>query len=244
MNDLVLYFNSLTLIIPGFSNRRTMTMMNARYHTKKFQGTCKMGCPSLIQVRGIKVFNEYKIGQSSCPTANSLKMAKKKVLDQLKEDSTACKHCSKNDMTDDDNFLFVHQDVWQQRLLARYGSDLVLLDATYKTTKYALRLFFLCVHTNVGYKVVVEFICEYKDAESIAEALGIIRCWNLSWNPSFFMVDYSLAEINAIEKEFPNVSAFICDFHLKQSSVERPILGHHTFSSVHYCTFFGHSHIN
>ncbi|CAH3020845.1 unnamed protein product, partial [Porites evermanni] len=45
-----------------------------------------------------------------------------------------------------EKFLFVHQEVWQQRLLRRYGSELVLLDATYKTTKYALPLFFLCVH--------------------------------------------------------------------------------------------------
>ena len=78
-------------------------------------------------------------------------------------------------------FLFVHQGVWQQRLLTckRYGSELVLLDATYKTTKYALPLFFLCVHTNVGYKVVAEFICENEDAESIAEALHIIKGWNV-----------------------------------------------------------------
>lgn len=45
-----------------------------------------MGCPSEMQLRGIKVFHEYKIDQSSCGTVNSLKMAKKKVLNQLKED--------------------------------------------------------------------------------------------------------------------------------------------------------------
>ena len=80
-----------------------------------------------------------------------------------------------------EKFLFVHQEVWQQRLLGRYGSELVLLDATYKTTKYALPLFFLCVHTNVGYKVVAEFICENEDAESIAEALHVIQGWNTEW---------------------------------------------------------------
>ena len=36
------------------------------------------------------------------------------------------------------NFLFVHQETWQQRLLRRYGDELVLMDATYKTTKYAI----------------------------------------------------------------------------------------------------------
>ena len=114
------------------------------------------------------------------------------------------KNASASKGTLNEKFLFVHQEVWQQRLLRRYGSDLVLLDATYKTTKYALPLFFVCVHTNVGYKVVAEFICENEDAESISEALAIIKGWNIGWSPSYFMVDYSLAEINAIEKEFPD----------------------------------------
>ncbi|XP_028414338.1 uncharacterized protein LOC114537497 [Dendronephthya gigantea] len=70
------------------------------------------------------------------------------------------------------NFLFVHQEEWQRKLLLKYGSDLALLDATYKTTKYAMPLFFLCVHTNVGYKVVAEFMCQHEDEVSISEALG------------------------------------------------------------------------
>ena len=64
------------------------------------------------------------------------------------------------------------------RLLEKKNSwwpEINLLDATYKTTKYALPLFFLCVHTNVGYKVVSEFICENEDADSIAEALSVIK---------------------------------------------------------------------
>ena len=45
------------------------------------------------------------------------------------------------------SLLFVHQSVWQRQLLAKYGNNLCLLDATYKTTKYALPLFFLAVKT-------------------------------------------------------------------------------------------------
>lgn len=29
-------------------------------------------------------------------------------------------------------FMFIHQADWQQRLLLRYGSELVLIDATFK----------------------------------------------------------------------------------------------------------------
>ena len=91
------------------------------------------------------------------------------------------------------------------------------MDATYKTTKYALPLFFICLHTNVGYKVVAEFICQNEDSKSIAEALAVIRGWNTWWSPLYFMVDFSTAEIKAIEQQFPDVAVYICDFHRIQA---------------------------
>ena len=39
-----------------------------------------------------------------------------------------------------ERLLFVHQEPWQQRMLERCGSQLVLMDATYKTTMYAIPL--------------------------------------------------------------------------------------------------------
>ena len=50
--------------------------------------------------------------------------------------------------------LYVHQEQWQQRLMVKYGNEISLLDATYKTTNYALPFFFVCVKTNNGYAVV------------------------------------------------------------------------------------------
>ena len=58
--------------------------------------------------------------------------------------------------------------------LCRYP-NLVLMDATYKTCKLALPLFFLVVRTNVGYSVVAEFIIQHEDTMSITEALKILR---------------------------------------------------------------------
>ena len=63
----------------------------------------------------------------------------------------------------------------------QYGNT--MLDATYKMMKYELAL---CVRTNVGYSVVAEFIVQEESAEKIAEALGVIKQWNPSWNPSFY----------------------------------------------------------
>ena len=118
---------------------------------------------------------------------------------------------------DESHFLFVHQEQWQKRLLHRYGQELVFLDATYKTTKYALPLFFLCVQTNVGYLPVAEFIIYHETTEAIKEALDQIKSWNPGWNPPYGMADYDDAEIGAMEEAFPGMIVYICEFHREQA---------------------------
>ena len=54
--------------------------------------------------------------------------------------------------------LFVYQNCKMHRLYRRYGRNLILLDATDKTTKYALPLYFMVVQTNVNYQFVAHFI--------------------------------------------------------------------------------------
>ena len=97
--------------------------------------------------------------------------------------------------------LVVYQSQWQRRLLARYGS-MCLLDATYKTTRYSLPLFFLCVRTNVDYAVAAVFVAQSENSSIITEALELIRSWNSDWHPSWFMVDFCEAEIQALESVF------------------------------------------
>ena len=60
--------------------------------------------------------------------------------------------------------LWVHQEQWQQQLMFTYGNTMCLMDATYKTTRYDLPLFFICVRTNAGYCVVAEFIVQSESA--------------------------------------------------------------------------------
>ena len=113
--------------------------------------------------------------------------------------------------------LYVHQEPWQQQLLKRYGNTISLMDATYKTTKYELALFFLAVKTNVGYSVVGEFVVQSETADQIAEALSILSSWNPEWQPLYFMTDYSEAEMGAITTVFPACQMYLCDFHREQS---------------------------
>ena len=59
---------------------------------------------------------------------------------------------------EESKMLFVYENCKIHRLDRRYGKNLVLLDATYKTTKYALLLYFMVVQTHVNYQVTVHFI--------------------------------------------------------------------------------------
>lgn len=99
--------------------------------------------------------------------------------------------------------LFVHQSAWQRRLLERYGNDICLLDATYKTTRYALPLFFLVVQTNVDYQVVGSFVVQNETSQAIKEALILLKQAAPNWQPKYFMTDNCEQEISAIEEVFP-----------------------------------------
>lgn len=102
-----------------------------------------------------------------------------------------------------ENFLFVYQNKWQKDLLHKYGNEILLLDATYKTTRYALPLFFLTVPTNLDYQIVATFVIENESTESITEALNVIKSWNPTLKPLYCMTDYCNQEINSLEDVFP-----------------------------------------
>ena len=104
--------------------------------------------------------------------------------------------------TKETSLLFVHQNGWQKRLLAKYGNELVLLDATYRNTRYALPLFYFVVKTNIDYQVVGLFVCENETEDSISEALLFIKSWNTDLNPKYGMSDYCVEEIKSLEKVF------------------------------------------
>ena len=83
------------------------------------------------------------------------------------------------------------------------------MDATYKTTKHSIPLFFLCVKTNVCYSVVI--------LQSETTALSIIKSWNPQWEPQFYLTDYSDTEISAVNKLFPKTKCYLCEFHREQA---------------------------
>ena len=100
------------------------------------------------------------------------------------------------------SLLFVYQTKWQHRLFQRYGGEMLLLDATYKTTQHILPLFFLVVKTNVDYQIVGTFITENETKWAIKEALAKFKEWNPSTFPKFCMSDYCNEEIEVLEEMF------------------------------------------
>ena len=75
----------------------------------------------------------------------------------------------------DGKMMFIYQSPDMKKLYRRYAKTLILLDATYKTSKYALPLFFLVVQTNVNYQIAAFFVIQEETSEMITEALTRIK---------------------------------------------------------------------
>ena len=81
--------------------------------------------------------------------------------------------------------LFVHHSKDQRRLLeryVRYGNEIFMLDATYKTTRYSLPLFFVVVKTNIDYQIMGSCIVQSVATDAIFEGLSVLKSWNQKWN--------------------------------------------------------------
>ena len=76
---------------------------------------------------------------------------------KFKIDFNKIKQDYKNVNTEDSKMkgkmMFIYQSFEMQQIFHRYGNQLVLLDATYKTTKYTLLLFFLATKYNINLQI-------------------------------------------------------------------------------------------
>lgn len=113
--------------------------------------------------------------------------------------------------------LLCIQTEFMKELILKYRDVVVCLDATYKTTDYAIPLFLIVVKTSSCYAVAGAFIVQFETALCIEEALNILKAWNPTISPKFWMVDYSQAEISALFVAFPKSRPVLCDFHREQA---------------------------
>ena len=52
---------------------------------------------------------------------------------------------------------------------------------------------------------------------AVAEALQVLLSWNPTWEPPYFMIDFSKIELNAVQSVFPHATIYICEFHCEQA---------------------------
>ncbi|KAL5006287.1 hypothetical protein ScPMuIL_015093 [Solemya velum] len=152
---------------------------------------------------------------SNLRSAHEDQMSLRKMVESLKQSNPKDKYLfrpASSDGEDVTSMLLVLQTNFQQRLLERYG-EITLMDATYKTTKYEIPLYNLCVQTNVGFFIVASFFLSTDTKNSVQEALEVIKRWNSSWKPKHFMCDFDVKEIGAIESTFKDTTVLLCDFH-------------------------------
>ena len=129
------------------------------------------------------------------------------------------------DFFEEHTLLFAHQSTFQITLYEKYGPHGYFLDATYKTSKYMLPLFFVCVRTNVDYQIIFTFMIQDETKMCITEALSYLKKWNPSVQPCFFMTDFDAEEIRSVEEVFGNtfkkvscLHSYMHDFYFFQFS--------------------------
>ena len=119
-----------------------------------------------------------------------------------------------------------------KNMYERYGNHMILLDATYKTTKYALPLFFVVVQTNVNFQVCCVIVLQEESTEMIAKALKIIKEWNPMVSPKYAFVDFDEREITSLEIVFERVKVFLYNFHREQAWHRRTSKVENGFSHI------------
>ena len=116
---------------------------------------------SLKRLLGTAIFFHFRTQSTSI-----LKVAESSDLSNQSDDDNEDEETDDEELDnairevvkEENKMLFVYQNFKMRRLYSRYGRNLILLDPTYKTTKYALPLYFMVVQMNVNYQVIVHFI--------------------------------------------------------------------------------------
>ena len=67
--------------------------------------------------------------------------------------------------------MFVYQSKEMKNMYKRCGNRMILLNATYRTTKYALPLFFVVVQTNVNFQVCCVIVLQEESTEMITKGI-------------------------------------------------------------------------
>ena len=98
---------------------------------------------------------------------------------------------------------------WKE-MLGKYGQEFILINATYKTSQYAIPkyMYAICVPLNVGYLSVYSILVSGEKRETIRAALKIVSQWNPEWKPSYVMTDIDERKMTAVSEVFLGLLIF------------------------------------
>jgi len=109
--------------------------------------------------------------------------------------------------------MLVIQTTHMRKLMELYGRT-VFLDSTFGTNYYGYSLFLVMVVDNSGQgQPVAVVVLGQESIASIKAALEVLKKWNPTWQPAYFMTDKSDRERGAIKLAFPNAKLLLCEFH-------------------------------
>ncbi|XP_065649898.1 uncharacterized protein LOC101235563 isoform X3 [Hydra vulgaris] len=98
--------------------------------------------------------------------------------------------------------IFIFQTTDQQRLLERYGRQVIFVEVTSKYQCIPFPLFALYVATNVDYQLVFLFLIPSHSQSGIRCGLKKALEWNSQWNPKYFVLDCCEEYVSIIEEIF------------------------------------------
>lgn len=153
--------------------------------------------------------------QQTRPTENIILQSE--LLDAGQEALLQLKTSADDDPMPKPTLIFCHQTSQQQRLLKRYGNQVMICEVTNLVERVPFPLICLFVQTNVDYQMVGSFVVEVRNKESLQQGLMSIKEWNPGWSPKYVILDYSDEQAEAVKIVFPGCSQFISESSRERS---------------------------
>ena len=108
--------------------------------------------------------------------------------------------------------MFIYQSSEMQQMFRRYGNQLVLLNATYKMTKYILPHFFLVTKSNINLQICTFILLQEQSVDRVTRALIVAKMCNPEVASKYAFFDFGEKEIPSLETVYPNIQVYFYDF--------------------------------
>ena len=137
-------------------------------------------------------------------------------INQIKDESNTF-HASARKLPTDSVFtvLFTEEQI---KLYKQYGGNCIYMDATHSLTQYGYYVISLGVEDVHGKGRIVGYcITDSTDAKHVTAFLEAVKQASPEIEPLVIVTDDDNAEWSAVQKVFPKIKRFLCQFHVRKS---------------------------